>query len=341
LTSFRQFMCAFVAFVNAMAASAQTGDEVTFDWRAFAQFTAEHDDGGALDFGVDRLRFRSEIEYRRLVGVANFDFAANDLGEREPGNLANVVTDLFVDFVVTPKHQLRFGEFKTPLGMDFSLPAGGLDLTKRGIEAGLVLNRDIGVMLSARNLADRFGYDFGYFNIAGRSAATNYIDAQGGEDQTLVGRAHYDDGPWHAELAFGRAEAAGGPNTGDYEVADVGIRYDGRGWTGKAEWIDGRNVFGNSNHDEDVYYLHGDYAITDKIDLVARFYEGASRVSGSETMLRNTYLGVTWRPVTTERYDGRVQINYVIAGGDELAYTGIRGYRENALLTQFQFRVRK
>jgi hypothetical protein len=70
---------------------------------------------------------------------------------------------------------------------------------------------------------------------------------------------------------------------------------------------------------------------------VARHYEGESSIGGSTTDLRNNYLGVSWRVYETPRMNGRLQVNYVLAGGDELAYTGVRGYRDDAVLVQFQF----
>jgi len=225
--------------------------------------------------------------------------------------------------------------------MDFNISTRSLDITKRGLDAGLVLNRDIGLMASGRGIGRGFGYDIGYFNIAGRSGATTYTDAQEGEDNAYAGRLHYDMGAWHAELAYGATPDAGGPGTADYEVRDFGIRYGSGDWTVKGEWIDGSNVRGDLSRDENVYYLHGGYQLNEDVEIVARHYEGESRIAGSKTGLSNTYLGVTWHAYRTPRIDGRLQVNYVLAGGDELAYTGVRGYRDDAVLVQFQFYVDK
>jgi hypothetical protein len=287
------------------------------------------------------VRFRSEASYRRLAGVVQIDVGAGDLGDSRPGTFANVVTDLYVQYDLGGDHSLRFGQYKTPLGMDFNTSGNALDITKRGVEAGLVLQRGVGVMVSGRDLGGAFGYDVGYFDVAGRSAATAYLESQEGQDNAFAARGHYDMGRWHAELAYGETAHAGGPGTADYRVGDAGLRYSGDRFTLKAEWIDGSNVRGDATRDEDVYFLHGGYELNETFELVARHYEGTSRLGGSSTDLSNTYLGISWQPLVAARLNGRLQANYVIAGGDEGAYTGVRGYRNDAVLVQFQLFVEK
>lgn len=73
---------------------------------------------------------------------------------------------------------MRFGQHKTPLGMDFNTPAYLLDITKRGMGLGLTRNRDFGLMYSG-NLGKRhLSYDLGVSNPPGRSQATQYEDSQ-------------------------------------------------------------------------------------------------------------------------------------------------------------------
>jgi hypothetical protein len=332
--------CGFLTAVGLGLASggALAQDEIEIDWLSLAQFTAERlDNQGGVSFGSDRLRFRSEARYKRITGAVQLDVGPDDLGDHRPGAFANIIADIFVNYDIGNGHGLRFGQFKTPLGMDFNTSGSSLDITKRGMEAGLALNRDIGLMVSGRDVGGGFGYDLGFFNIAGRSSATTYSEAQEGEDNAYAARVHYDTGNWHAELAYGETGNAGGPGTADYSVSDFGIRYRGDRWTVKGEWIDGSNVRGASNRDEDVYFLHGGFDLSGEVELVARHYEGESSIGGSTTDLRNTYLGVSWRVYETPRMNGRLQVNYVLAGGDELAYTGVRGYRDDAVLVQFQF----
>lgn len=131
--------------------------------------------------------------------------------------------------------------------------------------------------------------------------------------------------------------AAGGPSTADYRVSDFGWAYDRDRLILKFEWIKGRGVRGDAGRQERVYYVHGAYRIRDEFELVARHFDGDSKLAGSSSGLTNTYLGVTWHASRSERYLARFQLNYVIAGGDGTAYTGLQGFRDDALLTQFQF----
>jgi hypothetical protein len=285
------------------------------------------------------VRFRGEARHESLAGVVHFDFGASNPGDRAPGALANVIADLYLQYDFDTRHMLKFGQFKTPLGMDFNTSGASLDITKRGIEAGLVLQRDLGLMLSGRNLGV-FGYDIGAFNIAGRSSATDYLDSQEGDDNAFAVRGHFDSGAWHAEIATGETPEAGGPGSADYRVHDFGLRYAGEGWNAKFEWIDGQNVRGDVLRDEDVVYIHGSYTLKPEFELVARHYEGQSRIAGSQTELGNTYFGFTWQAHRSARVSGRLQVNYVVASGDEIAYTGVRGFRDNGVLVQFQFDAR-
>ena len=309
-------------------------------WRAYGQFTGEHlDSASGLGFDVERLRFSTEVTRRRLTGGIQVDFGVDNLGERAPGSIANGILDIYLNYQLGDKHLLRAGEFKTPLGMDFNIGADLLDITKRGMEAGLVLQRDAGVMISARNLGAGFGYDVGVFNIAGRSSAAIYLDSQTGEDNAFAARGHFDSGPWHAEWAYGETTQAGGPGTADYRVADVALRYQRERLTFKLEWIEGNNVRGETERNEAVYYVHGAYRIRDNLELVARHYSGTSRLGGAASDLDNTYLGFSWWAYDNGRTQGRLQVNYVVAGGDGAAYTGVRGFLDDALLAQFQFHV--
>ncbi len=310
--------------------------KLDYTWLSFVQLTAEHADGaGGLTFGADRVRAKIEVTSGRVTGTAALEFGADHLGDAPPGTLANVVADLYVNYG-WDNHLLRVGQFKTPLGMDFNVPGQDLDLATRGMEAGLVLNRDLGIMLARQRDGHGFGYDLGLFNPPGRSAATAYLDSQRGGDNARIGRVRYDATQWHTEAAYGESPAAGGPGTSKYEVVDAGFRYAGERWNAKVEWLEGRGVLGVAGRTESVYYVHGDYSVTTSTRLVARHYAGHSDVDGRGTRLTNTYVGVSARVFTTPRTNGRVQVNYVLVRGDAARYTGVSGYRDDTLLFQFQ-----
>jgi hypothetical protein len=309
--------------------------DIDIRWYAFGQLTAERlADEGGLGFGADRLRFNVQAAAAQWSGRVQLDFRVDDLGDHAPGTLPNLVQDLYADYRMSETHALRVGQFKTPLGMDFNVPDSTLDITKRGMETGLALNRAVGVMIAGRR--GGLGYDVGIFNPAGRSAAAQHVDSQVGEDNVAAARARYDREHWHAELAYGQSPNAGGPSTADYRVTDFGFRYVRDRWSAKLEWIEGRGVFGVEGFDSRVYYVHGGFRPNPKWELVARHYDGRSALASAATSLTNTYLGATARLFEHERLDVRLQLNYVIAGGDRALYTGVRGYRDDALLIQLQ-----
>jgi hypothetical protein len=339
------FMNAFIAV--ALAAILFTSRAVAqaplqFHWQVYGQLAAERIDGvdDTFVFDAERLRTRLQLDADKLTAVAQFDFAVNDPGERRPGVLTNAILDLNVAYRFTEKHRVEFGQFKTPLGMDFLVAPNALDITKRGMEFGLTLNRAFGVMLSGATPMKGLSYDVGVFNPAGLSAATRYLDSQVGHDASSAARVRYDREHWHAELAHGTAAHAGGPDTSDYAVNDVAVRYTTNTWAVKSEWIDGHDIRGDASRDESVYYIHGSYRVTPKLEIVARHYDGTSRLGASSTELSNTYLGFTRHFGMSEQVDTRLQVNYVLAGHDRLNYTGVRGFRDDSVFVQLQVHAR-
>ncbi len=326
-----------VALIVALPAYADA-DRIGF--LGFAQLTGEHvESKDGIDFGADRVRLRGDYETGRFLAALQFELNANNLEQRAPGALPNLIADVFVQYRFDENHLIRFGQFKTPLGLDFNRPGHALDVTKRGMDAGLVLNRNFGVMLSGRKLSERFGYDIGLFNVAGRSSATAHTDAQEGDDNSWAGRLMFDEGAWHAEAAYGISENAGGPGTEDYGVFDIAAAYKGGPWRLSLEWIEGTDVRGVRGRDENVWLANAGYQITERWEVVVRHNDGTSEIAGIQTSLRNTYLGATFQVFKQGRAEGRLQMNYVIAGGDEASYTGLRGFRSDAVLVQFQWKV--
>lgn len=326
---------AWVPLVLCGSAGAQQTVDVT--WVTFAQLTAEHANGAdGVGFGRDRVRAKAEVTSGPITGGGVLDFGVRNLSDEAPGTFAYVVADLYVNYRVGADHVLRVGQFKTPFGMDFNVPGHQLDLTKRGLEAGLLFDRDVGVMVNGQSGSSGFGYDFGVFNPPGRSRAVNYLASQVGDDNAVIGRLRYDLAQWHAELAYGEATAAGGPGTETYRATDAGVRYTAAKWNAKAEWLEGRGVHGDPSRTESVYYVHGAYSLSDRVEFVARHYAGRSDVAGVGTRLTNDYVGATLHLFNTARMNGRFQANYVFAGEHEDRYSGVSGYRDDTLLVQFQ-----
>jgi hypothetical protein len=306
-------------------------------WRIYEQFASDRINGEDVEFDFDRIRVRGAASGERIGGVVQLELAADDWDRRQPGTTVDVIFDAYLDYRLNERYQLRAGQFKTPLGLDFSLAPNVMEITKRGMDFSLVLNRATGVMLSGRGFGRGFGYDAGLFNLAGRSGATSYTDSQEGDEYAWVLRGHYGAESWRLELAHGETGSAGGPGTADYRVSDVGWEFDRDKLILKYEWIGGRGVRGDAARRERVYYVHGAYRIRDEFELLIRHFDGHSSIAGAGTDLSNTYLGMTWHAFERDELNGRLQVNYVVAGGDKAAYSGLRGYRDDALLAQFQF----
>ncbi|MCK5769867.1 porin [Algiphilus sp.] len=327
----------------ALAATAAHGtDDAGWKPMGFAQLTMEQRGDGGIDFGADRVRAGARFSAGDFGGGLVLDFNVPDAGDRTPGTLTNVIKDVYGDWRFHSRWLLRVGQFKTPLGMDFNTPGHRLDITKRGMEKPLVLERDPGAMVSGRGLPGGFGVDAGAFNPAGRSGATTHTTAQEGEDNAYAGRLHWDGvEALHAEIAYGTSEAAGGPGTEDYRVLDAGLRFTRGPLTLKAEWIDGSDIRGIDGRDERVVYGHADYRLSQRWTLVARHYAGRSEpATGGDSNLGNTYLGVTVHPPMRGPVVLRLQINAVLESGDGEAYTGLGGFRDDAVLVQAQVALR-
>lgn len=314
------------------------GEGIDFDWRLYSQLAIDSNNGETVEVDYDRLRVRSQINAAPFSAVVQLELAANDWDRRMPARTVNVIFDAYMDYAVNDRHRLRAGQFKTPMGLDFGLPPNVMEITKRGMEFGLIMNRATGVMLSGRRFGKGFGYDAGVFNLASQAFATDYEKSQQGDDFAWVMRGLYDGENWSAEVSHGESGNAGGPATADYRATDVGLVHERERAIYKFEWIEGRGVRGNATRTEQVYYFHAGYRIRDKFELVARHFEGSSRIDGSTTDLTNTYVGFTLNAFQDDidNVEARFQLNYVFAGGDGASYTGIRGFRDDALLAQFQ-----
>lgn len=313
----------------------------------FAQLTAEHfDDSDGVDFSADRIRAGASYSGKQVFGGLVLDFNVPNGGNSTPGTLNNIIKDVWAGWHFSPQWSAKAGQFKAPVGMDFNVPGNQLDITKRGMERPLVLERAVGVMFSGRKLGPGFGLDVGIFNPAGRSGAVATPASAEGERNAYAIRGLFDRGAWHAEASAGVSESAGaGAVSEDYVVLNAGLRVQQAGWTGKLEWIDGDAVLGTEDREQTVAYAHIGKHIAPRVELVARHYAGSSDLpDGSSFDLGNTYLGINWWAADLPHATLRFQANVVLASQDTdeisqltppaAAFVG--GFREDALLLQLQ-----
>lgn len=348
------------AALGAGPLAAQAGSDIKTKWFGFTQITAS---AGELDYGNmnDGLRFgadRIRIGYKLKVGPNVFgklqiDFNRRNIASTTP--LPEIIKDAEVGYKFSNAAKIKAGIFKTPVGMDFNTSGKKLDITKRGMEKALVLERAVGLMLSGRKIGGGFGYDIGVFNPSVRSTVVS--GGTTGDDMAWAARLMYDMGRmFHAEAYWGKSEQAGGTGTQDYAVWGIAGRYRSGPMTFKFEYIDGSDLMGNAGLDQTVWYIHAGWRVNKRNEIVLRHYQGerdgipsAWTVSGASSAdLRNTYIG--WNIFLGPKdHNARIQLNYVFVGGDEATWFqswrtapaagrggSARGYTADGFLAQFQ-----
>jgi len=289
----------------------------------------------SLRFGADRIRLGYKIKQGNAWGKLQADFMKSD--NASPIGVDEIIKDAVVGYKFSDAANVMAGVFKTPVGMDFNTSGKNLDITKRGMEKKLVLERAAGLMISGRNLSG-FGYDLGVFNPTQRSSAVDFGTA--GDAMGYAGRVMYDMGDsLHLEASYGTSTQDSGSTAEDYTVFSVAGAYKMDAMTFKAEYVAGSNVLGAKDEDESVWYLHGGYAFNDTFEGVVRYYSATqSRAIGNDSTLGNAYIGANI--YLAEKNNARIQLNYVLASGDtdgSDVYTGVAtGYTDDIFLAQFQ-----
>ncbi len=322
--------------------------EAEAEFFGYSQITAAvgkgkvgNDKADGLRFGADSIRIGYKIKRDKAWGKLQLDFNKTDNSGYDKDatkiGVPEIIKDAVVGYKLSKAAKISAGVFKTPIGMDFNVAGKKLDITKRGMEAGLVLERAAGLMLSGRSLSG-FGYDLGVFNPTGRSYAVDFGDA--GDAMAYAGRVTYDmDESLHFELSYGSSTQNSDSTDEDYTVTGVAGSYKTGAMTFKAEYITGSNVKGKKGSDESVGYIHAGYTIDKMNEAVIRHYSANSKSEGADdTRLGNTYIG--WNIFLAEKkQNARIQLNYVVASGDKKTYNGYatgKGYTDNVFLAQFQ-----
>ncbi len=336
----KKILSTAIAGVLAAGVTMSAQAEISSSFFGFSQITAmfgkgtQGNDDDGLRFGADRIRLGYKLSDGKVFGGLQVDFNRTD--STNVIGVPEIIKDAYAGYKFNDAAAIKLGLFKTPVGMDFNVSGKALDITKRGMEKALVLERAAGGMLSGRKIGGGFGYDIGYFNPTARSSAVSGGTA--GTDMAWAGRVMYDMGDtMHLEASYGKSANAAGVTTGkkDYTVWDIAGVYKGGPITVKGEYISGSNVQGTDGWDSKVWYLHGGYMFNDMLEGVLRYYSGTSDMSSGKTDLQNTYIGLNVFAGST-KYNGRLQLNYVVAGGDKKTWTGLSGYTDNIFLVQYQ-----
>jgi hypothetical protein len=298
-----------------------------YEARGGEGLSGDHD---GLRFQAQRVRLGTNFFVGKVFGKLFLDF--NQSHTNGEAGLPKMIKDGFVGYKFNNSAYVKMGMFKTPVGMSFTIPGWNLDnIERNGMDKGLVLERDFGVMLSGRLIggpADQeikvngtemgherwgkgFGYDIGIFNPAGRSSSVTWDTEILGDALAYTGRVHYDFGPTlHTEASFGTSEQAGGwiddPGTpevemsDDYDVFDLGVNaflLDNK-LNLKGEFISGENIRGMTGRDQTCLTFTAGYMVKNNVELIVKHYMAdATRDDDpalEDTDLGNTYLGVNF-----------------------------------------------
>ncbi|HEC98092.1 MAG TPA: porin [Nitrospirae bacterium] len=320
---FMSFMIMAVSIALLSIPVKASAADLQVKWFGYSQITVEGGNGVSEKYsdpqvGADRVRIGYNATLGNVFSKLQIDFNKADTVNN--GLLPQIIKDADVGYKFNNTASVKAGIFKTPVGMDFNFSGKKLDITKRGMEKALVLERSLGVMVSGRKIAGGFGYDIGYFNPTTRSAAVS--GGTPGDAKAYAVRGMYDMGKmFHLEASYGKSETAGGYLPGnvaskDYSVLDVGAAYTIQGATLKTEYIDGKNVEGVDGKDQSVWYLHAGYQFTPMYEGVIRYYKGKADASnGTSTSLGNTFIGLNIYLNPAKKYASRIQLTMCLQVG--------------------------
>jgi len=347
-------------------------NELKLQIYGFSQLEMRGGDGytdeGGVFFRAQRIRVGFNYFQGPIAGKLFMDF--NQSFTKTEGGLPKAIKDAFVAYKFSNSAFVRLGMIKTPVGMSFTIPGWNLDILERqGIDKGLVLERDFGVMLSGRLIGQEgyegkkqmktnglemgterqgygFGYDVGVFNPAGRSSAVVWDPSVVGDALAYAGRLHYDYGPqFHIEASYGLSEQAGGLDTEDYSVMDIGVASElwNSGWEFKAEYIAGNNIRGVEDWKQETFALTVGYYVSNSFQLMIKTYQSNAEKDGVTSDLGNTYFGFNWylsrlSSKWRDHQRHKIVVNYIITNADEETWTGIGGLKDDAFGIGWQYK---
>jgi len=330
----------------------------------------------SVEFKAQRVRLGWKYVVNKVRAKVFLDF--NQVHTDNAGvGLPDMVKDAFISYLFDKGCIIKAGLMKQPVGMGFTTPGWNLDVVERGFDKQLAFERGMGVMLSGRDLGfgnngkvngfemgherpwKGFGYDLMIANQAGRSGAV--INAHTGDANAYSGRIMFDwTEVFHAEVSYGISQKAGGiegteidgvplsSDTKAYKAFNLGLDSHLEKGNLKFEYFDAQNLRGVDNWDETTFSLTGTYYLTDTLEFATKHIQGTSKKDGEETDLGNTFIGFNYyleprdnkmnRSAKKIRNEHRIQLNYVVASGDKDEWSGLKGYKDDAILAQYQFK---
>ena len=305
------------------------GVDTKFDIYGFSQLemrggqASATGDDKSISFHAQRIRLGWKYSAGKIRNKVFLDFNKNstankttDLGGASGIGVPDNIKDAFVAYNFNKAFTPKLGVIKMPHGMGFTIPGWNLDIAERGLDKKLVLERNMGLMISGRDIVfgnyakvngyemgherawKGFGYDLMIANQAGRSAAVT--NAKEGNANAYAARIMFD---WtellHLEASYAMSEKAGGiagqtsykfnTTTGaidptvlskdseDYTSYDIGV--DSHFFDGanvKVEYIQGHNIKGKKDVDETAFSFTAQYAINNIFEPTIKHIQATS-----------------------------------------------------------------
>lgn len=306
----------------------------------FAQLDARGGDGSFtknsteqdadVKFSAQRIRLGWNYSAGIVRGKVFMDFNQDAEVNAVNGDvgLPKDIKDAFISLRFDKAFSTKFGLIKMPHGMSFTIPGWNLDIVERGFDKQLVLERNMGIMISGRDMFlgnngkvngfemgherawKGFGYDLMIANQAGRSKAVKNVKP--GDANSYAARLMFDyTEKLHTELSYAISESAGGilghiddtqtaltVGSEDYKSLNFGIDSHLEETNLKFEYFNSENIKGEKGWDESTMSLTATHYVTDTVELVAKhIMADAERIVAGNTVktdLSNTYIGFNY-----------------------------------------------
>jgi len=377
-------LAAGTAAVLMMATSAQAGYtmkkkigdvDTKLTMFGFSQLEMRGGDGSQvgtnddISFHAQRIRLGWKYNAGKVRAKVFLDFNQDSAANSSTGvkggksgiGVPDTIKDAFIAYAFTKEFIPKMGVIKMPHGQGFTMPGWNLDIAERGIDKQLVLERNMGLMFSGRDIGfgdyakvsgyemgherawKGFGYDVMIANQAGRSKAVK--NAQEGKGHSYAVRGMFD---WteliHVEASYAVSEKAGGTkgynlgggtyipaDTEDYKSYDLAFDSNIGQMGFKGEYINSENIKGTKGWDEYAYTLTAQYAINNMFEPTIKHIQAHAERNNNTSDLGNTYIGLNIffsqfndkfdRNSKRNRNAHKLVLNYIVASGDTQAIT--------------------
>ncbi|MDX6767255.1 MAG: porin [Candidatus Methylacidiphilales bacterium] len=284
------------------------------------QFTPTDQNDG---FVLRRVRPRFQ---GKLWDRLNFEFTP-ELTWSNGGSTGNTVRiiDTYGDFKIYDELNVKFGLFKTPLGLERLQGAANTAFPERGLATNLVPTRDIGVQLWGRTWDQQLTYSVGFFNgTVNSDDSRGNLDLDEGEDFVagIFVEPFKNNGPiWAQGLGVGFAGSIADNDSTNANTTSSRLRYRSAGQDPFFDTNTANFGFNGESYrlNPQAYYYYGPFS-----------FLGEYVLSSYEFVGRNSALASFGRGGKVESQAATLQVGYVLTGEDA-SYNGVKPLRPAGL----------